>query len=44
MVFDAVEVRRIISRKDDILIADGNKMKWKNSGNSFYKKACFTQG
>lgn len=42
MVFDAVEVRRIISRKDDILVADGNKMKWKNSGNSFYKKALYT--
>lgn len=42
MTFDEEEVKKIISRKDDSLNAEGNKMRWKNGGDYFYKKALYT--
>lgn len=42
MIFDEEEVKKIISRKDDVLRAEGNKMRWKNGGDYFYKKALYT--
>ena len=42
MTFDEEAVKKIISRKDDVLRAEGNKMRWRNDGDYFYKKALYT--
>lgn len=42
MVFDEATLRKIISRKDDKIRAEGNKIRWVKSGAYFHKKVLYT--